>query len=67
VILLHDNAQSRVAKIIKNMLSALQWEVLPRAAYSLDCAPSDYHLFRSMQHDFADQHLKTYEEIKTMA
>lgn len=28
-----------------------------------DCAPADYHLFRSMQHGLADQHLKTYEEI----
>jgi len=66
VILLH-NAQSRVAKVIKDTLSALQWELLPHSAYSLVCAPSDYHLFRSMQQvGLADQQLKTYEEIKTM-
>jgi len=28
------------------------------------CSPSDYHLFRSIQHSFTDQHFKTYEEIK---
>jgi len=52
MILLHDNARSRVAKVIKNMLSTLQWEDLSHIAYLLDCAPSDYHLFRSM-HDLA--------------
>jgi len=44
VILLHNNARSYVAKVIKNTLSALQWEVLPYAAYSTDYAPSDHHI-----------------------
>jgi len=68
-VILLPNAQSRVAKVIKDTLSALQWEVLPsltHSAYLFVCAPSDYHLFRSMQHGLADQQLKTYEEIKTM-
>ena len=45
VILLHDNARPRVTKLVKEMLEALRWEVLPHAAYSPDCASSDYHLF----------------------
>jgi hypothetical protein len=53
-----------VAKAVQETLLTLKWEVLPHAAYSPDCAPSDYHLFRSMQHGLADQHFKTYEEIK---
>jgi len=53
VIVLHDNARSHVAKVIKDMLSALQWEVLPHTAYSPDYAPSDFHLFRSLQHGLA--------------
>jgi len=32
--------------------------------YLLDYISSNYHLFRSMQHDLADQHFRTYEEIK---
>ncbi|GFU61703.1 mariner Mos1 transposase [Trichonephila clavipes] len=32
--------------------------------YSPDLAPSDYHLFRSMAHGLADQHFRSYEEVK---
>jgi len=49
VILLHDNARSHVAKVVKDTLSTLQWEILPHTAYSPDCASSDYHLFLSLQ------------------
>jgi len=41
-----------------------KWEVLPHPPYSLDVAPSDYHLFRSMAHGLADQHFRSYEEVK---
>jgi len=54
MILLHNNARPHVAKIIKDMLSTLQWKVLPHTSYSSDI-PSDYHLFQSMQHGFANQ------------
>ena len=45
MILLHDNARPHVTKLVKETLEALRGEVLPHAAYSLDCAPFDYHLF----------------------
>jgi len=41
VILLHDNAQSHVAKVVKKYLETLKWDVLPHPPYSLDIAPSD--------------------------
>ncbi|EGI57774.1 Mariner Mos1 transposase [Acromyrmex echinatior] len=59
VILLHD-----LAKFVKEMLEALHWEVLPHAAYSPDCAPSDYHLFRSMAHALAEEHFNSYEDVE---
>jgi len=46
IILLHDNARPHVAAPIKTYLETLKWEVLPHPPYSLDIAPSDFHLFR---------------------
>jgi len=64
VILQHDNARSHVAKSVKTYLETLKWEVLPHPLNSPDIAPSDYHSFRSMTHGLANQHLRSYEEIK---
>jgi len=64
VILQHENARFHVANSVKTYLETLKWEVLPHPLYSPDIAPSDYHLFRSMAHGLANQHLCSYEEIK---
>jgi len=64
VIFLHDNAPSHTTKPVRNTLEALSWEVLPHAAYSLDLAPSDYHLFASVGHALAEQRFGSYEEVK---
>ena len=64
VILLHDNARPHVTKLVKEMLEALCWEVLFHAAYPLDCAPSYYHLFRSMAHALAEEHFNSYEDVE---
>ncbi|KAG5307640.1 MOS1T transposase, partial [Pseudoatta argentina] len=64
VILLHDNARPHVAKPVKTYLETLKWEVLPHPLYSLDIAPSDFHLFRSMAHGLADRRFHSYEEAQ---
>ena len=38
--------------------------MLPHAPYSPDLAPSEYYLFRSMQHGLSEQHSSSYEEVK---
>ena len=63
VILQHDNTRPHVAKPVKTYPETLKWEVLPHPPYSLDIAPSDYYLFRSIAHDLADQQLRSYEDI----
>ena len=64
VIFQHDNARPHVAKVVKETLEALNWDVLPYRPYSPDVAPSDYHLFRSMAHGLAEQYYTSYEEDK---
>ena len=50
IILHRDNARPHVAIPVKNYLENSGWEVSPHPPYSPDFAPSDYHLFRSMQY-----------------
>lgn len=64
VILQHDNAPAHSAKVVKETISALGWELLPHPPYSPDLAPSDYHLFSSMGHALAEQHFKTFEDVR---
>jgi [histone H3]-lysine36 N-dimethyltransferase SETMAR len=65
VILLHDNAKPHIAKITRKKLKEFGWEVLPHPSFSPDLAPSDYHLFQSLQHFLSDKNFKNKEEIQT--
>jgi len=64
VIISHDNAPSHTAKSVRDTLEVFSWEVLPHAAYSPDLAPSDCHLFVSMDHALAEQCFGSYEDVK---
>lgn len=64
VILQHDNARPHVAIVVKNYLEGQNWEILPHPPYSPDIAPSDYHLFRSMQNALSRQKFRSDGEAK---
>ena len=49
IIFHNDNARPHVAIPVKNYWENSGWEDLPHPPDSPDLAPSDYHLFRSMQ------------------
>lgn len=62
--LLQDNAKPHTSEMTLQKLEELGWEVIPHPPYSPDLAPSDYHLFRSMQHSLAGTHFKEVKEIQ---
>jgi histone-lysine N-methyltransferase SETMAR len=64
LILQHDNARPHVAQPVRTYLEGLDWEVLPHPPYSPDIAPSDYHLFRSMQSALTGTRFTSYDDIK---
>ena len=49
VVFHQDNARPHTSLMTRQKLGELGWEVLMHPPYSPDLAPSDYHLFRSMQ------------------
>ena len=61
VLLLHDIAHPHIAFLTRATLVKFGWELLPHPPYSPDLAPTDFHLFRSLQHHLDD---KTFENKK---
>ena len=59
VIMFHVDAKLHTARSTKSIINSMGWEVLPQATYSLDMAPSDYHLFRTLQHYLSHTHFKS--------
>ena len=45
ILLLHNNARPQTAAHTFETLKQLKWEAMEHPAYSLDLAPSDFHLF----------------------
>ena len=64
VLLLHDNAKPHTAILTRDTIFELGWEVMPHPAYSPDLAPSDYHLFRSLEHFLRDKYYQDYESVQ---
>lgn len=60
----HDNATPHTSLKTRNKLLRLGWDVLPHPPYSPDLAPSDYHLFRSLQNSLNGKSFAHVEAIK---
>ncbi|PNE09423.1 hypothetical protein B7P43_G15432 [Cryptotermes secundus] len=45
IVFLHDNARPHMARRTASLLQEFSWEVFNHPPYSLDLAPSDFHLF----------------------
>jgi len=61
--LLHDNACPHTAAHTVDNLRALKFEVLKHPPYSLDLAPSDFHLFVPMKEHVRGQKFADDNEV----
>ena len=64
IIFHHDNVRPHVAIPVKNYLENSGWEVSPHPPYSPDPAPSNYHLFWSMQNALTGMWFTSEQGIK---
>jgi len=64
VILLHDNARPHFAHQTQEKLRKMKWEWLEHPAYSPDLSPSDYHLFRSLEHYLRHRQFANHEALR---
>jgi len=63
VLFLHDNSKPHTSKMTQEKIKELQWEVLPHPPYSSNLAPSDFHLFRSMENFLRNQKFKSLDDV----
>lgn len=59
-----DNARPHTSKITSKKIKDLGWEVMEHPPYSPDIAPTDFHLFRSLQHFLCEKRFQNEDEIK---
>ena len=60
----HDNAKPHTSVTTVQKLMEFSWDVLPHPSYSPDLAPSDFHLFRSLQNSLNGKNYQSLEDIK---
>jgi transposase len=62
-LILHDNARLHLGKVVTNLLSKYEWEVLPDAPYSPDVSPPDFDLFPKLKQPMRGQRFSCLEEL----
>ena len=61
---LMDNARPHTAHATAELLAEFNWRLVPQPAYSPDCAPSDYHVFRWLKLCLRGQVFNTLADVK---
>ncbi|KZC05498.1 Histone-lysine N-methyltransferase SETMAR, partial [Dufourea novaeangliae] len=64
VVFHQDNAKPHTSIVTRQKFWELGWEVLMHPPYSPDLAPSDYHIFLSLQNFLSDKKLASREDCE---
>jgi len=62
-LILHDNARPHLGKVMTDLLSKYEWEVLPHAPYSPDMSPPAFDLFPKLKEPMRGHHFFSLEEV----
>lgn len=64
VVFHHDNARPHTSLVTRQKLLELGWDLMDHPPYSPDLAPSDYHLFRSLQNSLNGKQFNSDNGVK---
>lgn len=62
--MLHDNGPLQMAVVTKTYLDLFAWDILNHFTYSSDLAPSDFHIFLSLNIYMGSEQFPTDKEKK---
>jgi histone-lysine N-methyltransferase SETMAR len=62
-LILHYNACPYLGKVVTDLLSKREWEVLSHAPYSPDMSPPDFDLFHKLKEPMRGQYFPSLEEV----
>jgi hypothetical protein len=62
-LILQDNARPHLGKVVTDLLSTYEWEVLPHALYSLDMSPSDFDLLHKSKEPMRGHRFASLQEV----
>jgi hypothetical protein len=60
---LHENAHPHLGKLVSDLLSKHEWEVLPHVPYSTDMSPLDFDLFHRLKEPMRRHCFPSLEEV----
>jgi hypothetical protein len=62
-LILYDSARPHLRKVVTDLLSKYEWEVLPHAPYSPDMSPPDLDLFHNLKEPMRAHRFPSLEEV----
>ena len=62
-LILHDNAHPHLGKVVTDLLSKYEWEMLPHMPYSPDMSPPDFDLYPKLKEPMRGHRFSSLEDV----